>query len=173
MTPRRFLLAAPMLSMALAAPSCKQDPVATEARSYHDQMVPLLVRNADLARDFRDLAADIKRDKSSARDIAKLLDGEVIPSAQALSRDAAAVRPATATFQQTHQKLVSAWTDRLTAWQDIKAAWKTRDLDAYERAAAANLDAHKRESRYYEEMNTLLGPYQLSLEPYPAGAVSP
>ena len=173
MTLRRFLVVAPALCLPLAAPTCEQDPVATEAQTYHDEMVPLLVRNADLARDFRDLAADIKRDKTSAKDVARLMDTEVIPAAQALARDAAAVRPATLSFQQPHERLVSAWTDRLTAYQDIKAAWKTRDLDAYDRAAAANLEAHKRESHYYDEINVLLAPHQLSLEPYPASAPSP
>lgn len=166
-----------VLAMAFAAPflgaadrGCGSDPVATDAAAYHAAMTPLLVRNADLSREFRDLAADVKRNKTNAKDIGKMLEQDVIPTAQALARDAAAVRPATPRLVEVHGEIVQAWTDRLTAYQDLRAAWKTTDLEAFDRAADSNLDSRKREKRYLEMANQALAPYQLQFQAYPATA---
>lgn len=168
MHPRRIrpLQLAP-IALCLGASTCDLDPAASGARAYHDAVLPLLVENADMARDFRDLAATIKKKDPEAKSIARLMRKKFVPAAEDLADRAQAIHPEAAELQAAHTELVTAWTTRADAYEDLHAAWQAQDLEAFDEAAEANLLALRHEDRFYLMANEALAPYQLSLPAYP------
>ncbi len=154
-----------MLSLFLF--SCGGDPVAADVQSYAVAMDAPLQRNQALAQRFLDIASGVKKGETSGEKIAGVLTGELVPEADALVTEIAAIAPSTPKLKDAHSILVKAWTDRSGAYHAMADAWTVGDLPAFDAAQKRNLQSKLDEERYFTHANAIAGEYGLVIAQYP------
>ena len=137
------------------------------AQDYVAGMTPLLKDNTKLSRYFLELAAQIKKQRTSPQQVSERLQSEIIPAARALHTGAEAIQPEVAPLDGIHIGLVRAWNNRLRAYESMHKAWVAGDLAAFEGATSDHKTVFKAEARYFDSIGPVLEEYQLSLTQYP------
>lgn len=158
----------PTLLLGLALAGCEDPPLTRDAQTYPSAMTPLLSQNKEIARTFLDMAGAIKKRTLEPAAISKRLEGEILPMAEKLKADAAAVDPEDPQLAAAHDQLVAAWGARVALYQEIDAAWKSGEVPRLDAAIGetfankrAELVAIGRINRVLEPVGVLLDPYEL------------
>ncbi|MCB9797987.1 MAG: hypothetical protein H6741_35365 [Alphaproteobacteria bacterium] len=161
----RIALSALMAAALLV--SCGGDPMAADAEAYHAQLTPSLVRNMELAQQFLDIAARVKKEEMDGDEVLRRWEKRVIPLADTLQSEAEAIEPATPELQALHAELVEAWTARAEAYREMHKAYRADDPDAFNAAAEANKKSKITEEAFFRKANGVLEPYGFHLDQFP------
>lgn len=165
----RWTAAALAWAWAVPAAGCRpSDPVEEASTAYVAAMKPLLVDNAALSRTFLDIAGGLKQMRLTGDAVGKRFSTGIVPTARDLAERAEEISPGTPELSAAHAMLVQAWEDRADAFAAAVSAWKVGDLDRLDRATEAAKRTHAEEDRYFKQVDAILKPYGLALEPYPA-----
>jgi len=151
----------------LALAACGPDSREKAATAYAVEMQELLDENKAIGREFLDVAGKIKKGSLDTHSVAKRFGERIVPRAVKLAKKVEAIDPGTDNLAKVHGEIERAWQIRADAYRQLRIAWKDGDLQAYKRALHDHRAVEKAEARYLEATNTILTPYQLSLDPYP------
>ncbi|MCB9741287.1 MAG: hypothetical protein H6740_01540 [Alphaproteobacteria bacterium] len=162
----RIALSALLAATALLT-ACGGDPLAEDAESYHAQLAPTMVQNMELAKQFLDIAARIKKEEMGGDDVLRRWEKRIIPLADSLQSEAQAVEPATPELQALHAELVEAWTARADSYRAMHKAYRDDDPDGFSAAAEANKKSKITEEAYFRKVNATLGAYGFHLDQFP------
>ena len=141
---------------------CQKDPVVLDYQVYHSDMQPILLNNGDLAEEFRDMAALVKRKQVSAGEIGTKLDDRLVPLAEKVVTDARNVTIKLDDLRLAHGELVAVWEERVDCYRAIIAAWKAEDLDAFDGAIQNNFANKRQEELAIAAINDLLMVYSVT-----------
>mgnify|MGYP007047043320 CR=1 FL=1 len=153
-----------MLGLALA---CGGDPLAQDAADYNEAMSPVLAQNMELAQEFLEVAAQIKRKQVGAEELDVRWEAKVLPMADGLFEDARAVHPETPELAALHERLVDSWGDRAEAYHQMHRSYKRSDSEGFQSAFDKNIEAKIAEEEYFRGVNVLLEPYGYHLDQFP------
>ena len=117
--------------------------------------------------EFLHVAVDIKKEAIDTHGVAKRFTERVVPRAVQLATKVEAIEAGTENLAKVHGEISRAWQIRADAYRQLRIAWNSGDLQAYTRALHDHRAVEKAEARYIEATNTILAPYELSLDPYP------
>ncbi|MCP4807196.1 MAG: hypothetical protein GY913_21175 [Proteobacteria bacterium] len=163
-TPVLTLLIAVLAALGVA---CSGDPVAADAAAYQDAMAPALATNVELAQEFLEVAAQVKKGDVDADAIHRRWKGSVLPLADDLHEQAQAIHPATPELAGLHAQLVDAWGDRAEAYRSMHSSYAKADADSFQDAFDKNVEAKLAEEDYFNKVNRLLEPYGYHLDQFP------
>ncbi len=151
------------------ATGCQSDPVRADAVAWHAGLSSLMAENTSLAFEFQDLAVKVKtkNSKVKAEDIADLLGGPLVQTAEELAGRVPASRPETPEFQALHDELGDIWTERAQTYGKVVAAWKKQDREAILKIGEKNLENKLAEDWFLVRTNEALEPHRLRIELYP------
>jgi hypothetical protein len=153
-----------MLGLGLA---CGGDPLAQDAAAYNEAMSPVLAENMELAQEFLEVAAQIKRKQVGAEELNVRWEESVLPMADGLYEDARAVQPQTPDLAALHASLVESWGDRAEAYHQMHRAYKRSDSEGFQSAFEKNIESKIAEEEYFRGVNVLLEPYGYHLDQFP------
>jgi hypothetical protein len=162
----------PTLSF-LALAACGPDPALVHAQTYLAEVQPLLAENAELARAFRDMAAEIKRREASAEGVGADLSSRLLPAARLLEQKAEAINPGSAELEIAHRQLIGAWTTRRESYEAVLVSWRAEDLAAFDAALELRMEGRNLEARHFASVQSIIAPLGLNLVAYPKAAVTP
>ena len=151
----------------LAFLACGPNSRERAATAYAAEMQLLLDENKAIGREFLDVASSIKKGKLDTHGVAKRFTERVVPRAVDLAKKVEEIEAGTDNLAQVHGEISRAWQIRADAYRQLRIAWNDGDLQSYTRALHDHRAVEKAEARYLEATNTILAPYQLSLDPYP------
>ena len=166
-----YLIMSTLFLLALAA--CGPDPALVHAQSYLTEVQPLLAENAELARAFRDMAAEIKRREATAEGVGADLSSRLLPAARLLEQKAGAIDPGTSELEAAHRQLINAWSTRRESYEAVLASWRAEDLDAFETALEQRMDGRNMEARHFAAVQAIFEPLGLTLVAYPKASTTP
>ncbi|MCB9763230.1 MAG: hypothetical protein H6739_25880 [Alphaproteobacteria bacterium] len=155
------------LALAASLVACGGDPLSDDAPWYHSQMAPALAQNMELAQQFLEIAAKVRKEEMDGDAVLDRYERRIIPMADALKAEARAIEPTAPQLQTVHQELVEAWTERAEAYRQMHAAYRAGDADAFRTARQRNVEAKLTEERYFQQANALLSPYGVRLDQFP------
>ncbi|MFZ5475956.1 MAG: hypothetical protein ACOZNI_04210 [Myxococcota bacterium] len=147
--------------------ACGTDPARMDAVAYQGAMGPILQKNRALAQELLETASEVKKGTVDGPAVATRVRQRVIPAADSLKADVAAVKPATPELAAAHATLVKAWTARAEAWHAIGDAYEKGDLAALEAARARDLASKDDEAAWVTAAGAALGAQGLRIELYP------
>jgi hypothetical protein len=142
------------------------DPLEQDIAEYHARISPTLPQNLSMAKEFLDLTTQLKADKIGADEVAARWEQQIIPQADTLKDEVAAIQPDTAELQELHSQLVYSWTERAEAYHQMHEAFKSNNNDKFKKAIDRNLKAKLTEEQYFNQINVLILPYGVQLSPY-------
>ncbi|MBW1878009.1 MAG: hypothetical protein JRJ84_06585 [Deltaproteobacteria bacterium] len=142
------------------------EPAARTAPEYVSRLEPLLYENGFLAQRILLRAAEVYNETSGTEEVGKAWGDEIVPLARHLA-DQAAVTVPPPEWADQHTELVSAWSDRADAYQEIQIAVQEGDRDSWKVARKKADDAKLREEDWFRTMNKQLAPIGLALDQFP------
>jgi hypothetical protein len=141
-------------------------PEQSEAELYVAQLDPILQENGLVGDIVLMLAADLHDSKLESGAARARWEGDVVPLADHLRDQAAAVQ-APAGWAQHHRELVEIWTTRADAYHDASDAIRLGDPERW-RAARQRADAAKlREEAWFQDVNRVLAAYGRGVDQFP------
>jgi hypothetical protein len=132
----------------------------------------LLAENAELARAFRDMAAEVKRREADAATVGTQIESRLLPAARLLEKKALAIVPPSPALAVAHGHLIAAWGARTESYEAVLEAWKGQDLSAFDTALELRMEGRRMESRHIEAVQHILSPMGLRLVAYPTAAAT-
>jgi hypothetical protein len=147
--------------------ACSADPMAQEAVAYQSAMEPVMAQNAALAAEFLELAVKLDDEGFGPDRMAKRWHRKVLPLSEQVASSANQVSSADPELNVRHQALGQAWQDRAQAYTEIDQAWSAGDPSAMDSASQANIQAKLAEEAALADLNALLGPHGVALDPFP------
>ena len=154
------------LALLLLAACGEPDPRARSAPAYVDALEPLLYENGFLAERLVGTAAAIHGDSLRADGVLTAWRTEVVPLARHLA-DQAAITSPPGEWAAPHADLVSAWSARADAYQDIEIAIEEGDLERWQDARRQADAAKLSEEEWFRQMNRDRAPFRLTLDQFP------
>ncbi|MFT5583614.1 MAG: putative lipoprotein [Cognaticolwellia sp.] len=147
--------------------ACAADPMAEEALVYQSAMEPVMTQNAALAAEFLELALKLDDGGFGPDRMAKRWHRKVLPLSEEVATSVNEVSSAHPELSVRHQALGQAWKDRAQAYTEIDQAWSAGDPSAMDSASKANVQAKLAEEAALADLNALLGPHGVALDPFP------
>ncbi len=155
-----------LLSTTLSV-ACGGGAGADAAQAYHTQMVPLLLKNQELAQEFVNMATRVRSNQITVEETVQIWQGRIIPLADGLKNDATAIQPGEPVLTAHHERLVTAWSARSEAYRGMLKAYRDHDQDAFAKARLNNVDAKVAEEQYFEQVNSALRGFGFYLDQFP------
>ena len=147
--------------------SCGGDPIAGAAADYHGRMLPVLLRNQELAQEFVNMATRVRTNELTVEETVEIWQGRIIPLADGLKNDAAAIVTGEPTLDAHHQQLLTAWIARSEAYRSMLKAFRDHDKEAFANARKNNVDAKMAEEAFFNSINNTLRPHGYWLDQFP------
>lgn len=160
------LLALALLTLTVTA-GCGGAAGAQAAQAYHTSMVPLLLKNQELAQEFVNMATRVRTKEITVDETVQIWQGRLIPLADGLQNDSLAIKPADPVLAAHHQRLVTAWSARAEAYRVMLKAYRDHDQAAFAKARLNNVDAKVAEEQFFEQVNATLRGYGFYLDQFP------
>lgn len=157
------LLALPLLLTLGCAPAAQPDPA---AKAYADALQPLVQENGLVAERVLEVAADVYNGKAVSADTRKVWRDELAPMAEHLRNQAALVQ-APPEWSADHTELVTIWTLRSDAWQDISEALEAGDPDLWKTGRSRSDEAKLQEESWFRKTNERLASQGITLDQFP------
>lgn len=145
------------------------DPAEEGAKAYVDEMKPIMVEHHGLSTAQLETARQVMAGELGAHEVRARYEASFTPTSGAL-RDltkSVEVPAEPVDLAETHQVLVDAWTKRAEAYLAIQKAYSADDLEAFDAAQRQNLETKVLEDQYFQQVNTILAPFELELAPVP------
>ncbi len=165
---KRFvrLLSLALLTVTLTT-GCGGGAGADAASAYHQSMVPLLLKNQELAQEFVNMATRVRTSELTVEQTVQIWQGRIIPLADGLKNDAVSIQASEPVIAAHHEKLVKAWTARSDAYRAMLKAYRDHDKEAFAKARLSNVDAKVAEENYFDQVNATLRGYGFYLDQFP------
>lgn len=141
-------------------------PEAVTAKTYADQLKPLLYENGLLADQIYETAAAIHNEEIDAETVEVRWSSRVAPVAEHIVDQAELVSPP-AEWDAKHEDLVAIWTARAEGYRSIADALERGDREAWREGRKKSDDSKIREERWFIEVNRELAPHGISLDQLP------
>ncbi len=137
------------------------------AGDYHAQMLPLLLKNQQLAQEFLGMSTRVRTNQLTVEETIQIWQNRIIPLADGLSTEATAIQPGEPVLDTHHERLVKAWKDRADAYRAMLKAYRDHDPAAFSNARTNNFDAKLIEEQYFEQVNTTMRDFGYILDQFP------
>lgn len=155
-----------LLSLVLLAACGGADRHAAEA--YASAMTPVLAKNAALGSEFEDVASRVKQGQLDGPAVGERFSTVIVPLAQEIANRAAAIDPEGEALDAAHATLVTAWSERAAAYQDIAAAWGRGDGAVLAGSRARISQVRNEELTWQDAVNAYTRPLGVAIDLYPA-----
>ena len=147
--------------------ACTADPMAKEALAYESAMEPVMTQNAALAAEFLEIAIKLDDENFGPDRMAKRWHRRVVTLSDEVAASVNDVSSSDPELSARHQALGQAWQARAQAYTAIDQAWSAGDPSAMDSASKANVQAKLAEEAALADLNALLGPHGVALDPFP------
>ena len=134
--------------------------------TYAEQLDPLLYENTVLNDQLLNIAGGIYNDKVDSQKTAELFRSDVIPIAQHLAHQAAAVQ-APEQWAASHAELVDIWSQRAKSYREISEALWLVDAERFSNAQVGLDKAAREEEAWFADMRQELGKKGVALSQFP------
>jgi hypothetical protein len=139
---------------------------ANDAALYVAELEPLVRENGLVADAMLHLAADVHDGRADGSLARERWDRDIVPLADHLRDQAAAVQPPAA-WAQHHKDLVDIWTYRADAYHDASEAVTLADAERWKLARQRADAAKLREETWFQEVNKRLADYDMAVDQFP------
>lgn len=147
--------------------ACGGGAGADAAQGYHTSMVPLLLKNQELAQEFVNMATRVRTQEITVEQTVQIWQGRIIPLADGLKNDATSIAPGEPVLDAHHARLVSAWSARSEAYRTMLKAYRDHDQASFATARRNNVDAKVAEEQYFDQVNAALRGFGFYLDQFP------
>jgi hypothetical protein len=147
--------------------ACGGGASARAAGDYHGQMVPLLLKNQQLAQEFVNMATRVRTKEITVEQTVEIWQGRIIPLGDELTAAAKEISPDEPLLATHHEQLVTAWTTRSEAYRTMLKAYRDHDPEAFSKARLNNVDAKVAEEQFFDQVNNTLRGFGYFLDQFP------
>ena len=142
--------------------SCTDSSTST----YAEQLDPLLYENTVLNDQLLNVAGGIYNDTVDSQRTAELFRSDVIPIAQHLAHQAAAVQ-APEEWAASHAELVEIWAQRAHSYRELSEALWLVDAERFSNAQVALDKAAREEETWFADIRQKLAKQGVALNQFP------